>query len=1120
MADPLIDSVVAQYQILSRIGGGAMGVVYQARDLKLGRLVALKFLPVEWSHDDDAKQRFVREAQAASSTDHVNICTVHDIQTTDDGRLFIVMAHYDGQTLKQRLAQGQMSIGEALSIAQQVADGLARAHAAGVVHRDIKPGNVILTEDAVKIVDFGLATLAGSVQLTQAGSPMGTVTYMAPEQLRGLGATPQSDVWAVGAMLYELLAGHPPFQGTHAEAISYAIRHDTPPLLRDQRPEVPEEVEQLVFRALHKEPGVRFASGRELARALRQVQGHTVPLELQTAAIEVPRLHGALPRSRATRLWRGLAVTALLAVAAGGAVWWYASRPPVRTFVAVAPVVNGTGDDTLDPYRLGLTLALTRELSESNGIRVLAYQQLLQPLRRFLLTGGDVSSAEALRAVRTGSGAPYLVAPTLLYDRGAWKARAEVQDPSGAVVDRLETAPVESSLTKEAASSLITSLAALVDERLAPSRWWPRRTNESPARFTSLDAARAFEEGLSAYDTGEYAAARDAFDRAAREDPRHPLPAAWQSRIAHVTGDRTAAAEAADRAEARLTNTSRHERLFVQAVAAEARRQPENAAGLYQALAESEPDDPAAWTELAAYQDRAGRTQDAVATYRRVLSLDDKQPGAALELCRLYNSTRLNDKAQARTFGDRARNRYVALGSPVGEAQAMLCLAGPGMLPIGSPQDRDQAMAFATQALSVFERFGLQYNLARAHQYVASAARAQGNLPASAEALVRALASAKAVGNTSLEGTVYTNLGITYMTLGQREKALEYYRESYQTAERRGDGRRAAFSRANAGALLIEFGSPPDEGARFVEGALRVVRNGGDRNFELFCLQVLAVHNRLIGRFDDARKRLAEALTIAREEKFADRVPGLLLDDTRTLMDMGKYGDARDTLQKAIEATGANTPAEFSIELGRLRTRLGDFGGASEALEMAASRSESKAGDLAPRLATALGELAYSDGRVKDARTSFETSAGFWRDDLPDAASVEARAFVGFIDGLDGRASGRTALASSVQQAVRMRRPALEAVTRLLLARLNLHDHRGAEAAAALAPLHDDGLSPELQAQIHYWRAQARGATSDDAPDRREAKRWLDEAQQSVPEELRERYLSRPDLRVMAELRR
>src|SRR5688572_13620731 len=364
MADPLIDSVVAQYQVLSRLGGGAMGVVYKARDLKLGRLVALKFLPPEWSHDEHAKQRFVREAQAASSTDHANICTVHDIQTTDDGRLFIVMAFYDGQTLKQRIAEGPLPLAEALGVATQVADGLARAHAAGVVHRDIKPGNVMVTEDAVKIVDFGLATLAGSVQLTQAGSPMGTVGYMSPEQLRGLGATPQSDVWAVGVMLYEMLAGHPPFQGAYAEALSYAIRHETPPPLRAARPEIPEEVEQLVFRALHKDPAVRFASGRELARALRQVQGHTVPLDLMTGPVHLP-LRPASSGVAARVMRRAAVALAVLALAAGAA-YWYLSRPVPRTFIAIAPVTNATGDAILDPYRMGLTLALIRELGESS----------------------------------------------------------------------------------------------------------------------------------------------------------------------------------------------------------------------------------------------------------------------------------------------------------------------------------------------------------------------------------------------------------------------------------------------------------------------------------------------------------------------------------------------------------------------------------------------------------------------------------------------------------------------------------------------------------------------------------------------------------------------------------
>src|SRR6185436_12729505 len=136
--DPFVGRTIAQYEILARVGGGAMGVVYQARDTKLGRLVALKFLPQQWSHDESAKQRFVREAQAASATDHPNICTIHDIETAADGQLFIVMAHYDGETLKTRLERGRLPVDEAVEIAAQVAEGLAKAHSQGVVHRDIK----------------------------------------------------------------------------------------------------------------------------------------------------------------------------------------------------------------------------------------------------------------------------------------------------------------------------------------------------------------------------------------------------------------------------------------------------------------------------------------------------------------------------------------------------------------------------------------------------------------------------------------------------------------------------------------------------------------------------------------------------------------------------------------------------------------------------------------------------------------------------------------------------------------------------------------------------------------------------------------------------------------------
>src|SRR5262249_6305792 len=175
-----------------------MGIVYQARAAKLGRLVALKFLPAQWSHDETAKQRFIREAQAASATDHPNICTIYDIESADDGQLFIVMAYYDGQTLKQRLESGPLAAEDALQIATQVAEGLAKAHARGIVHRDIKPGNLMLTENGVKILDFGLAKFADSLQLTVAGSTLGTVAYMSPEQARGEEADARSDLWGIG----------------------------------------------------------------------------------------------------------------------------------------------------------------------------------------------------------------------------------------------------------------------------------------------------------------------------------------------------------------------------------------------------------------------------------------------------------------------------------------------------------------------------------------------------------------------------------------------------------------------------------------------------------------------------------------------------------------------------------------------------------------------------------------------------------------------------------------------------------------------------------------------------------------------------------------------------------
>ena len=288
-ADPLVGTTVAHYEIAARLGGGGMGVVYKARDTKLGRQVALKFLPPEWSHDEHVKQRFIREAQAASATDHPNICPVHSIESTADDQLFIVMAYCDGQTLKERLEQGPIGMDEALWIATQVADGLAKAHAQGVVHRDIKPGNLMLSEHGVRILDFGLAKFADSLQLTLSGSMVGTVAYMSPEQTRGEEADARSDLWSLGVVLYQMLTGELPFKGGYPEAVSHATRTEDPPRPRSKNTDISIDVDTFVLRLLEKNPKARIQTAREVARGLRQLQGMTVPQDLQTQVVPVSR---------------------------------------------------------------------------------------------------------------------------------------------------------------------------------------------------------------------------------------------------------------------------------------------------------------------------------------------------------------------------------------------------------------------------------------------------------------------------------------------------------------------------------------------------------------------------------------------------------------------------------------------------------------------------------------------------------------------------------------------------------------------------------------------------------------------------------------------------------------
>jgi serine/threonine protein kinase len=226
----MIGQTISHYKILEKLGEGGMGVVYRARDTTLDRDVALKFLTTGLESGGPERARFLQEARAASALNHPNICDIHDIGETSDGRMFMVMACYEGETLKSRIANGPLQIEGAYDVVTQIARGLQKAHEKGIVHRDVKPGNVIITMDGTaKILDFGLAKLAGSkAGLTGAGATIGTVAYMSPEQARGGDVDHRTDIWSLGVVLYEMLSGLRPFRSEYDQAVVYGILNGEP----------------------------------------------------------------------------------------------------------------------------------------------------------------------------------------------------------------------------------------------------------------------------------------------------------------------------------------------------------------------------------------------------------------------------------------------------------------------------------------------------------------------------------------------------------------------------------------------------------------------------------------------------------------------------------------------------------------------------------------------------------------------------------------------------------------------------------------------------------------------------------------------------------------------------
>jgi len=506
----MLGTEVSHYRILEQLGSGGMGVVYKAVDLRLERIVALKFLSPFLTADPDSRLRFIHEAKAASALQHENICTIHDIDQSPDGRLFIVMDYYQGETLKKRIERSAMPTEEVIRVATQLARGLAKAHENGIVHRDIKSENVFLTtEGVVKILDFGLAKLAGQSMTQGIGAPLGTVASMSPEQIANGAIDASTDIWSFGVVLYEMLTRRLPFQGELAAAIMYAILNDELPPVASLDPGIPEPLSTLCSRCLSKTPAGRPPS---MSAVLAQL--------------------APTAETAKTRFLRRTAPVMLLVLLVAGALYLLIAKFPKAVeshagpeTLAILQFKDFTHDTTAAGWPEVVQSVMVSCLTGVEGLRVydpVGFNSLRSPPSNMAAAAAFGGAAQHLPTVEfTFEGS--ILREDRRYVLQLNVCRASNQEVLASILSSISS---ESEIPRAVDSLSLTGLEIIQANSNAPQLaehlrpWWPNR-------FRSVLALKAFARGCRLALRGGKSGSEEAFRLAIALDSTFITPRVW-----------------------------------------------------------------------------------------------------------------------------------------------------------------------------------------------------------------------------------------------------------------------------------------------------------------------------------------------------------------------------------------------------------------------------------------------------------------------------------------------------------------------------------------------------------------------------------------------------------------